>query len=63
MDGGSSLNIIYTQTLDLLGIGRTQLQLSIGGFHGVMLGRRAEPVGRIDLLKVLCLVLVISDNA
>jgi hypothetical protein len=25
MDGGSSLNIIYTQTLDLLGIKRTQL--------------------------------------
>jgi hypothetical protein len=25
MDGGSSLNIIYVQTLDLLGIKRTQL--------------------------------------
>jgi hypothetical protein len=25
MDGGSSLNIIYAQTLDLLGIRRTQL--------------------------------------
>jgi hypothetical protein len=25
IDGGSSLNIIYTQTLDLLGIKRTQL--------------------------------------
>jgi hypothetical protein len=25
MDGGSNLNIIYTQTLDLLGIKRTQL--------------------------------------
>jgi hypothetical protein len=49
MDGGSSLNIIYTQTLDLLGIKRTQLRPSVGGFHGVMPGRRAEPVGRIDL--------------
>jgi hypothetical protein len=49
MDGGSSLNIIYTQTLDLLGIERTYLRPSIGGFHGVMLGKRAEPVGRIDL--------------
>jgi hypothetical protein len=39
MDGGSSLNIIYTRTLDLLGIGRTQLQPSVGGFHSVMLGR------------------------
>jgi hypothetical protein len=49
MDGGSSLNIIYTQTLDLLGIKRTQLRPSVGGFHRVMPGRRAEPVGRIDL--------------
>jgi hypothetical protein len=49
MDGGSNLNIIYTQTLDLLGIKKTQLRPSIGGFHGVVLGRRAEPVGRIDL--------------
>jgi hypothetical protein len=37
MDGGSSLNIIYAQTLDLLEITRTHLRPSIGGFHGVML--------------------------
>jgi hypothetical protein len=49
MDGGSNLNIIYAQTLDLMGIKRTQLRPSVGGFHGVVLGRRAEPVGRIDL--------------
>jgi hypothetical protein len=49
MDGGSSLNIIYIQTLDLLGIKRMQLRPSVGGFHGVVPGRRAEPVGRIDL--------------
>jgi hypothetical protein len=49
MDGGSSLNIIYIQTLDLLGIKRTQLRPSVRGFHGVVPGRRAEPVGRIDL--------------
>jgi hypothetical protein len=49
MDGGSSLNIIYTRTLDLLWIERTHLRPSIGGFHGVVLGKRAEPVGRIDL--------------
>jgi hypothetical protein len=49
MDGGSSLNIIYAQTLDLLGITRTRLQPSVGGFHGVMPGKRAEPVGRVDL--------------
>jgi hypothetical protein len=49
MDGGSSLNIIYAQTLDLLGITRTHLQPSIGGFHGVVSRKRAEPVGRVDL--------------
>jgi hypothetical protein len=49
LDGGSSLNIIYIQTLDLLGIKRTQLRPSVGDFLGVVPGRRAEPVGRIDL--------------
>jgi len=50
MDGGSSLNIIYLETLDLLSIKRTQLQPSAGGFHGVVPGKNALPVGRIDLL-------------
>jgi hypothetical protein len=49
MDGGSGLNIIFAQTLDLLGIARTCLQPSVRGFHGVVLGKRAEPVGRVDL--------------
>jgi len=49
MDGGSSLNIIYLETLNLLGINRTQLQPSVGGFHGVVPGKKALPVGRIDL--------------
>ena len=49
MDGGSSLNIIYLETLDLLGIERAQLQHSAGGFHGVVLGKKALPVGQIDL--------------
>jgi hypothetical protein len=39
MDGGSSLNIIYVQTLDLLGVARTHLRPSVGGFHGVVLGK------------------------
>jgi len=45
MDGGSSLNIIYLETLDLLSIERTQLQPSAGGFHGVVPGKKALPVG------------------
>jgi hypothetical protein len=49
MDGGSNLNIIYIQTLDLMRINRTQLRPSVGGFNGVVPERRAEPIGRIDL--------------
>ena len=49
MDGGSSLNIIYLETLDLLGINRVQLQPSAGGFHGVVPRKKAQPIGRIDL--------------
>ena len=54
MDGSSSLNIIYVKTLDLLGIERAQLQPSAGIFHGVMLGKKALPVGRIDLPVCFC---------
>jgi hypothetical protein len=39
MDGGSSLNIIYAQTLNLLGITRTHLRPSVRGFHGVVPGK------------------------
>jgi len=49
MDGDSNLNIIYLETLDLLGIERAQLQPSAGGFHGVGSGKKALPVGRFDL--------------
>ena len=49
MDSGSSLNIIYLDTLDLLGIERAQLQPSVGGFHGIVPEKKALPVGRIDL--------------
>ena len=49
MDGSSSLNIIYLEALRLLGIERAQLQPSVGGFHGVVPGMKALPVGRIDL--------------
>jgi hypothetical protein len=49
MDGGSSLNIIYARTLDLLGVERTHLQPSVGGFHGVVPGKQVEPIGQVDL--------------
>ena len=49
MDGGSSLSIIYLETLNLLGIKRSQLKPSAGGFHGVLPGKKDLPVGQIDL--------------
>jgi hypothetical protein len=49
MDRGNSLNIIYAQTLNLLGITRMNLRPSVGGFHGVVPGKRAKPIGQVDL--------------
>jgi hypothetical protein len=49
MDGRSSLNILYAHTLRLLGIGLDQLWLSMTSFHGVVLGKRVQPLGQIDL--------------
>ena len=49
MDSGSSLNIIYLKTLDLLGIERAQLQPTTDGFHGVVPGKKALLVGGIEL--------------
>jgi hypothetical protein len=39
MDSGSSLNIIYAQTLDLLGVKRTHLRPSVEGFHEIIPGK------------------------
>jgi hypothetical protein len=49
MNGGSSLNILYTHTLRLLGIELDQLRPSTTPFHGVTLGKRVQPLGQIDL--------------
>jgi hypothetical protein len=49
MDGGSSLNILYVHTLRLLGIGFDQLRPSTTPFHGVVPGKRVQPLGPIDL--------------
>jgi hypothetical protein len=49
MDGGNSLNILYTHTLWLLGIGLDQLRPSTTPFHGVAPGKRVQPLGQIDL--------------
>jgi len=49
MDGGSSLNIMYSHTLELMGIGLDKLHPSVSPFHGVAPGKRVQPLGQIDL--------------
>jgi hypothetical protein len=49
MDGGISLSIIYADTLDLLGVGRSQIRPRAMPFHGITPGKRVHPLGQIDL--------------
>jgi hypothetical protein len=49
MDGGSGLNILYSATLNAMGLDRDHLRLTEGPFHGVIPGKRATLLGRIDL--------------
>jgi hypothetical protein len=49
MDGGSSLNIIYAETLELLGVDRSEVRAGAAPFHGITPGKRVLPLGRIDL--------------
>jgi hypothetical protein len=50
MDGGSSLNILYTETLELLGVDRSTIQAGATPFHGIVPGKRVLPLGQLDLL-------------
>ncbi|XP_066389067.1 uncharacterized protein [Miscanthus floridulus] len=50
MDGGSGLNILYANTLELLEIDRSRLRGDVAPFHGIVPGKRTRPLGRIDLL-------------
>jgi hypothetical protein len=49
MDGNSSLNILYAHPLRLLGIGLDQLRPSTTPFHGVVPGKRIQPLRQIVL--------------
>jgi hypothetical protein len=49
MDGGSSLNIIYAETLGLLQIDLSSIQDDAAPFHGIILGKRVQPLGQLDL--------------
>jgi hypothetical protein len=49
MDGGSSLNIIYAETLELLGVDRSKIRAGAAPFHGIAPGKRILPLGQVDL--------------
>jgi hypothetical protein len=49
MDGGSSLNIIYTETLGLLRIDLSSVRACAAPFHGIIPGKRVQPLRRLDL--------------
>ena len=49
MDGGSGLNILYANTLELLELDQSRLRGDVAPFHDIVLGKRTRPLGRIDL--------------
>jgi hypothetical protein len=49
MDGGSSLNIIYAETLGPLGIDLSTIRAGAAPFHGIVPGKRVLPLGQLDL--------------
>jgi hypothetical protein len=49
MDGGSCLNIIYTETLGLLEIDLSTIRAGAAPFHGIIPGKHVLPLGQLDL--------------
>jgi hypothetical protein len=49
MDGGSSLNIIYAETLELLQIDLSTIRVGAVPFHGIIPRKRVQPLGQLDL--------------
>jgi hypothetical protein len=49
MDGGSSLTIIYVETLGLLQIDLSSIRAGATPFHGIIPGKRVQPLGQLDL--------------
>ncbi|XP_039787394.1 uncharacterized protein LOC120653790 [Panicum virgatum] len=49
MDGGNSLNILYVDTLEAMGIPRACLRESLFPFYGILPGMKAYLVGNIDV--------------
>jgi hypothetical protein len=49
MDGGSSLNIIYAETLGLLGVDLSTIRAGAPPFHRIVPSKRVMPLGQLDL--------------
>jgi hypothetical protein len=49
MDGGSSLNIIYAETLGLLRIDLSSVRAGAAPFHGIIPGKRVQALGQLNL--------------
>jgi hypothetical protein len=49
MDGGNSLNIIYAETLGLLRIDLSSVRAGAAPFHGIIPGKRVQPLRQLDL--------------
>ena len=49
MDGGSNINILYYETFRRMGLTDKNLRTSNTVFHGVVPGKSAYPVGKIEL--------------
>ena len=50
VDGGSALNLLFTEALKELGLIIEDLTPSDSSFYGVVPGRASEPLGDISLL-------------
>ena len=63
IDGGSSINIMYKDTMEKLGIKQRQLQNSRTVFHGIVPGLSCSPIGKIlldftvDAVDAVCITL------
>jgi hypothetical protein len=49
MDGASSLNVIYAETLGLLGVDLSMIWAGAAPFHGIIPGKHVQPLGQLDL--------------
>ncbi|KAK1649430.1 hypothetical protein QYE76_067235 [Lolium multiflorum] len=49
MDGGSSINILYYETFQRLGLPDSRLENTKVTFHGIVPGRKAFPIGKVTL--------------